>query len=78
MTTETPENLIIYYDAEAGSGELLKAAKKYGSKVIYEYRNINGVALTVPKGKTTGEAKLHYEKVPGVLLVTEDRKIQLD
>lgn len=72
------ENLIIYYAPESGTGELLKAAKRYGSKVIYVYRNINGIAVTVPKGKTVPEAMKYYGKVDGVLSVVKDERMQLD
>lgn len=72
------ENLIIYYEAEAGKEGLLVAAKKYGSKVLYVYKVINGIAVTVPKGKTFREAMDYYGCIPGVLSVTQDRKLQLD
>ncbi len=72
------ENLIIYYDAEAGNGDLLKAAEKYGSRVLYVYKNINGIAVTVPNGRTVTDAVKYYEKVKGVLSVTQDRKMYLD
>ena len=72
------ENLIIYYEPEAGNEGLLAAAKKYGSKVLYVYKVINGIAVTVPKGKTFREAMDYYGRIPGVLSVTQDRKLQLD
>lgn len=72
------DNLIIYYAPESGNGELLKAAKRYGSKVIYVYKNINGIAVTVPKGKTVPETMKYYEKIDGVLSVVKDEKMQLD
>lgn len=72
------ENLIIYYAPEAGNSQLLKAAKKYGSTVIYVYKNINGIAVTVPKGKSATEAIKYYEKLDGVLSVTRDQKLHLN
>lgn len=72
------ENLIIYYEPEAGNEALLAAAKKYGSQVLYVYKVINGIAVTVPKGKTSREAMEYYGRIPGVLSVTQDRKLQLD
>lgn len=72
------ENLIIYYSPETGNKELLKAAKKYGSKVIYAYRNINGIAVTVPKGKSVQEAMKYYDSINGVLSVVKDQKMRLD
>lgn len=74
----TTENLIIYYSPDNGNSELLSAAKKFGSKILYVYKNINGIAVTVPKGKTVPDAIKYYEKVNGVLSVTKDQKMQLD
>lgn len=74
----TGENLIIYYSPETGNKELLKAAKKYGSKVIYVYQNINGIAVTVPKGKTVQEAMKYYDSINGVLSIVKDQKMRLD
>ncbi len=72
------ETLIIYYLPDVGNSGLLSAAKKYGSKILYIYKNINGIAVTVPDGKTMQEAMKYYEKVNGVLSVTKDQKMQLD
>lgn len=70
-------NLIIFYDPAVGKDELREAAKKYGSEVIYEYKNFNSIAVTVPQGKTMEEAIRFYEKTSGVLSVMEDRKMEL-
>lgn len=76
---ETPgENLIIYYDPEAGNEALLDAAKKYGSEVLYVYKIINGIAVTVPKNKAVSDAIKFYEKIPGVISVNKDQKLQLN
>lgn len=72
------ENLIIYYSPDTGNEGLIEAAEKYGSKILYVYKNINGVAVTVPKNKTVTEAMKYYKKVNGVLSVTRDQKMQLD
>lgn len=72
------ENLIIYYEPGAGNEELLKAAKRYGSEVLYVYQNINGIAVTVPRDKTVTDAMKYYGKIKGVLSVTQDRRLQLD
>ncbi len=72
------ENLIIYYSPDTGNKGLIEAAKKYGSKILYVYKNINGIAVTVPKSKTVPEAMKYYKKVNGVLSVNQDRKMQLD
>lgn len=72
------ENLIIYYAPEEGNEGLLKAAKEFGSEILYIYKNINGIAVTVPNGKSVTEAERYYEKIKGVLSVQQDRKAQLD
>lgn len=72
------KNLIIYYEPETGNEELLKAAKQYGSDILYVYKNINGIAVTVPKSKTVSDAIKYYEKIKGVLSVAKDEKMQLD
>lgn len=71
-------NLIIFYDSTIGNKPLLKAVKKYGSKLIYQYRNFHGVAVTIPPRFTTPQAIEYYKKVKGVLNVEEDRKMQLN
>lgn len=71
------QNLIIYYEPETGNDDLLRAAKKYGSEVLYVYKNINGIAVTVPKNKNLHYAIKYYENVKGVLSVTKDEKLQL-
>lgn len=71
-------DLIIYYNPEVGNKDLLKAAKKYGSGIIYIYKNINGIAVSIPKNKTALEAIKYYERVNGVTSVAQDRILQLD
>lgn len=71
------QNLIIYYEPETGNDDLLRAAKKYGSEVLYVYKNINGIAVTVPKNKNLPDAIKYYENVKGVPSVTKDEKLQL-
>lgn len=72
------ENLIIYYSPDCGNTELLKAAEKYGSRILYVYKNINGIAVTVPKDKTLQDAMKYYRNINGVLSVSPDGKMQLD
>lgn len=46
--------------------------------MIYAYRNINGIAVTVPKGKSVQEAMKYYDSINGVLSVVKDQKMRLD
>ena len=69
--------LIIFYDAQVGKEPLFKAAKKYGSEIIYDYKNLNGAALRVPDNKTPAKAIKYYQKVPGILSVEMDKRAYL-
>lgn len=70
-------NLIIFYDSAIGKEKLLEAVKEYGSEVLYEYKNFNSLAVTVPPGHTVSKTIRFYKKVRGVLSVSEDRKMEL-
>lgn len=70
-------NLIIFYDSAIGKEKLLEAVKEYGSEVLYEYKNFNSIAVTVPPGHTVSKTIRFYKKVRGVLSVSEDRKMEL-
>jgi hypothetical protein len=50
-----------------GKSDLLSAAKKYGSRIIYSYKNFNGIAITLPSDKGVEESIRYYQRVKGVL-----------
>ena len=77
--SQEPQNrtLIIFYDAQAGKEPLFKAAQKYGSEIIYDYKNLNGAALRVPDNQTPAKDIKYYKKVPGVLSVEMDKRAYL-
>jgi hypothetical protein len=77
-TRYSPSTLIIYYDQQVGKKELLKAVKEYGATILYQYNNFNGIAISIPKGKTLDESILFFEKVKGVLSVHKDYIYKLD
>ena len=70
--------LIISYDIEVGKEPLKKAIRKYGAKIIYDYRIINAIAVRIPDSKGLDEAVEHFEKVKGVLQVSKDQVYHLD
>lgn len=77
QTQDTTGNLIIFYDAQIGSAPLLKAVKTSGATLVYEYKNLNGVAIH-PSPKTNIEdAIAYFKKVNGVLSVEQDRLLKL-
>ena len=73
LPTTQPRTLIIFYDTDAGREALLDAARRYGSAVIYQYRNFRSMAVSVPRGKKLWRAVRYYKRVKGVLSVLEDR-----
>ena len=73
-----PHVLIVFYDTKVGSAPLLKAAKAFGSEIIYTYRIIHAVALRVPENKDMNTAINYYGKVKGVIQVERERIMHLD
>lgn len=74
---DTTNNLIIFYDAQIGSAPLLKAVKTSGATLVYEYKNLYGIAIR-PSSKTNIEdAIAYFKKVNGVLSVEQDRLLKL-
>jgi len=72
-----PSTLIIFYDATVGKKPLLKAIKKYGAEVIYDYRTFNGMAIRIPDDKDIHRAMDYFQQVKGVLTVNRDRVVHL-
>ena len=70
--------LIISYDEGIGKVPLQRAVRKYGAKVIYDYRIISALAVRIPDGKTLDESIEYFEKVKGVVSVSKDRIYQID
>ncbi len=55
----------------------MKAIKKYGATVIYDYKNISSISIKLPEGKNVDEAKAHFEKVKGVIQVDYDKIMRI-
>ena len=75
---ETTGNLIICYDSTMGKEALLKAVKKEGDAVVYEYKNINSITIKLSGKRIVEKSIRYYSKVKGVLSVQKDRLNQLD
>ena len=73
-----PSTLIIHYDEKVGKRSLLKAAKKWGAKVVYTYSILPAVALRKPDKWTLDETIEKFKGVKGVLQVNRNRLYQLD
>lgn len=69
--------LIVFYDPATGSGPLLRAARHYGSDIVYQYEMFHAVALTVPRHKPLSKAIRYYRRVKGVIAVNKDERMEL-
>lgn len=69
-----PSVLIAYYDASVGKDPLLDAVKAQHAEIIYDYKNINAVAIRVSDGRSAEQVIRSLEKVKGVLSVAKDGK----
>lgn len=74
----TDNTLIIFHNGKrSGKKSLMKAVKKYGATVIYDYKALNSISIKLPEGKNVDEAKAHFEKVKGVVQVDYDKIMRL-
>lgn len=71
------DTLIIFYSPGADTEKLKAEIRKYPAEIIYAYRNINGMAVKLPKGASLEQASAVFRKHPDVLSVEPDRIIQL-
>lgn len=72
------DTLILLYEAATPTASLKKEFAKYGAEILYEYKNINGFAIRIPKEKSLEQAKTHFYKVKGVLSVEKDEKVEIN
>ena len=75
---ETDDSLIILYDPLNGKDSLYQAIEEYGATIIYDYKNINGVAIRIPTGTFIGDAIEFFKHVDGVLQVNRDHIYHID
>lgn len=55
----------------------MKAIRKYNATLLYDYKNLNGVAISIPQSRGESNAIHYFEKIKGVLSVQKDKKMQL-
>lgn len=76
--TATPRfTLIIMYDKAKGKKSLMRAIRKWKAQMLYDYKNFNGIAISLPTTCGEQEAIQYFRNVKGVLSVQKDRKMQL-
>ena len=72
------DTLIVLYQVGTPVTPLKEAFAKYGAEILYEYKNLNGFAIKIPKEKSLEQAKTHFSKVKGVLSVEKDEKVEIN
>lgn len=73
-----PKTLIIFFNGRSSRTRLLKAVRRYKAKVIYQYRMMNGIAISIPDGKNLDASINYFEHVKGVISVQKDHICHLD
>ena len=55
----------------------MNAVREYRAKIVYEYRNFNGIAIKLSNDTDMEKAASHFRTVKGVLSAEADRRMQL-
>ncbi len=69
--------LIVIVDNGIGKEPLRRAVRKYGAKIIYDYKIVPGMAIKIPEGDDILKAMAYFEKVEGVVSVQRDKITRL-
>lgn len=70
--------LIIFYDkTETSVEQLIKQGEKWHIELVYDYQNLNGLAIRVPNKNDIESVKNTYRQTKGVLSVKNDQINQL-
>lgn len=78
MKDVSPSTLIIFYETTVGKKPLMKAVKLKHCTLLYNYKNMNGIAISIPKKWSINSAIRYFNQVKGVLQVNRDRICHLD
>lgn len=73
----SPTTLLVMYDPQADKEPLLRAIKKSGAQVIYDYHIIQGMAIRKPEKMSLDEAIAYFRGIKGVISVERDRIYRL-
>ena len=72
-----PHNLIVFFQDAKDRQTVLDAARAYGAEVLYNYQNLNAVALKIPPHKSMDAAERHFASIAGVIGVNRDQSHRL-
>ena len=57
--------------------KLKRKVKSYGAEIIYEYKEMKGIAVRIFRGKSIEQGRKYFESIKGVTKVTKDSKVEL-
>lgn len=76
--TQEERTLIVFYDEnEISLPELKRKVKSYGAEIIYEYKEMKGIAVRILRGKSIEQGRKYFENIKGVINVMKDSKVEL-
>ena len=76
--TQEERTLIVFYDEnEISLPKLKRKVKSYGAEIIYEYKEMKGIAVRIFRGKSIEQGRKYFESIKGVTNVMKDGKVEL-
>ena len=76
--TQEERTLIVFYDEnEISLPKLKRKVKSYGAEIIYEYKEMKGIAVRISQGKSIEQGRKYFESIKGVTNVMKDGKVEL-
>ena len=76
--TQEERTLIVFYNEnEISFPKLKRKVKSYGAEIIYEYKEMKGIAVRISQGKSIEQGRKYFENIKGVTNVMKDGKVEL-
>ena len=76
--TQEERTLIVFYNEnEISLPKLKRKVKSYGAEIIYEYKEMKGIAVRISQGKSIEQGRKYFESIKGVTNVMKDGKVEL-
>ena len=76
--TQEERTLIVFYNEnEISLPKLKRKVKSYDAEIIYEYKEMKGIAVRISQGKSIEQGRKYFESIKGVTNVMKDSKVEL-
>ena len=76
--TQEERTLIVFYNEnEISFPKLKRKVNSYGAEIIYEYKEMKGIAVRISQGKSIEQGRKYFESIKGVTNVMKDGKVEL-